>query len=367
MAKDVEFFTNFDTFDTFIKFKEDFRKDIIENGLDDVLIKTAEELRATLLNTVNQKISMNGQTPITGDNSTTQQQTNGLGQPTVDIPKSEEELIKYLTNGKSDPSKYNKSKDFSTLSESNIVFGYGSKGQGNANRVTLRMEIGADETVQSQYVKAKQFFEQSVFALPDASGNMNYYMNPGIDITPFVKIKCSVFTGDGDAPTKKGMSPQQRFERNAQKRGYADWTLKQEAVDVIRKNFINLTPILNYIKEGDYDRAREIIARVDKNDHLKPLKEQLDNLETGANVPATTQSYANAVALVNNLKIIKKISEEDVTYTLISNFSEFDSKQVDFYEEIMNSIRGWTVINEELWYNHLVQKVDALIKLYESN
>lgn len=364
--KDVEFFTNFDTFDTFEKFKEDFRKDIIENGFDGILIKTADDLRTTLLQTVNQKISMNGQTPITGQNSTQQQQTNGLGQPEVDIPKSEEELIKYLTNGKSDPSKYNKSKDYTTLSESNIVFGHGSKGQGTANRVTLRMEITADETVQSQFVKAKQFFEESLFALPDAAGNMSYYMNPGIDISQFVKIKCSVFTGDGSSKAKKGMNPQERFERNASKKGYAEWTLKQEAVDIIRKNFVNISPVLDYIKKGDYDRAREIISRVDKNDRLKPLKEKLDNLETGTNVPATTQNYTNAVALVNNLKIIKKVSQEDVTYTLVSSFSEFEDSQVDFYEEIMNSIRGWTVINEELWFNYLVKKVDDLIKLYES-
>lgn len=363
---DVEFFTNFNDFDSFEEFKKDFRKEIIEEGLDIPLQLAGKELKATLDYLVNKQITMNGQTPITGQNTTTQQQTNGLGQPEVNIPKSEEELVKFLTNGKSDPSKYNKSKDYSTLSESNIVFGHGSTGQGTANRVTLRMDIGPDESVESQYVKAKQFFQESLFALPDAAGNMNYYINPGIDMTPFVKIKCSVFTGDGDSKTKKGLNPRERFERNANTKGYADWTIKQEAVDVVRKNYVNITEVINFIKQGDYDRARELIAKVDKNDKLQPLKEQLDKLETGKDVPASTQSYTNAIALVQNLKIMKNVTPEDVTYTLVSNYSDFDSKQVDFFEQIQRAIRGWVVDHENYWYDSLVKRVDKLIKKYES-
>ena len=363
--KDVEFYTNFDDFDTFLEFKKDLRSEVIESGLDTAMMLAGKEVKDTLDYLVNKQITMNGQTPITSQNATTQQQ-NALGQPTVDIPKSEEELVKFLTNGKSDPSKYNKAKDYTTLSESNIVFGNASRGMAAANRVTLRMQIDANETVQDQYVKAKQFFQESVFALPDAAGNMNYYLNPGIDLTPYVKIKCSTVTGDGAGKTRKGLNPQERFERAGTNKGYADWTIKQEAVNIVRNNFINITDVLNFIKQGDFDRAREIVTRVDKNDKLQPLKEQLDKLETGNNLPATTQSYANALALINNLKIIKKITQEDVTYTLVSNYSDFEDKQADFFEQIQRAIRGWIVDHEDYWFNSLVKRVDKLIKQYES-
>lgn len=364
--KNVEFYTNFDTFDTFEEFKKAVRTEIIETGLDIPIALVAKDLKSSLEYLVNKQITMNGPTPITAQNKAAQSQQNALGQPTVDIPKSEEELIKFLTNGKSDPGKYNKAKDYTTLSESNIVFGNASRGSSFANRVTLRMETDSTATVQDQYSKAKQFFQESLFALPDASGNMNYYMNPGIDITPFVKIKCSVLTGDGDPKTRKGMSPRKRFERTSQNKGYADWTLKQEAVDAIRKNFINITDVINYLKQEDFDRAAEIVTKVDKNDKLAPIKEQIQQLKTGTNLPSSTQSYANAVALVNNLQIIKKISQEDVIYTLVSNFSDFDSKQVDFYEQIQRAIRGWVVDHEDYWFNSLVKRVDKLIKKYES-
>lgn len=403
----VEFFTNFDDFDTFEEFKKDFRKKVIETGLDDSLIVSAENLKATLSQTVNEKITMNGQTPITSENVNTQQQ-NGLNQATVDIPKSEEELVKFLTDGKSDPSKYNKAKDYTTLSESGIVFGYGSRGQASSNRVTLRMNIEDGETVNSQYLKAKQFFQESLFALPDAAGNMNYYVNPGLDISQYVKIKCSVFTGDGSSRTKKGVSPQERFNINASKKGYADWTLKQEAVDMIKKNFINITSVMNMLKEGDVDRAKIMLDSADKNHSAPKLAVQLNKLksnvdayskffqdsqgrwrvksgsseggryatikemaEAGINPTSTIsvsmQAYQNAVQLISNLKIVKKITNEAVLYTLVSSFADFDSNQVDFYKEIMNAIRGWGVENEDDWFDSLVTKTEELIRIYESN
>lgn len=360
----VELTTNFDDFDTFLEFKKDFRKQIIERGLDEPLSKTADQLRTELLFVVNEKIRATN--PATSVQGTETPSNNGLNQPTVSIPKSEDELIKFLTEGKTDPSKYNKAKDYTTLSETNIVFGHGSQGTGAANRVTLRMEIGDDETVQSQYARAKEFFQSSLFALPGPAGGMNYYMNPGIDISQFVKIKCSVFTGDGDTKARKGLSPQERFDRNKTGRGYAEWTLKQDAVEVIRKNYINITEVINFLKQGDTDRAKAIVDLVDKDGKLDTIKQQIDKLESGTNVPSSTQAYNNAVNLINNLKIIKKVNQEDVIYTLVSDFSDFENNEVDFYTQIMNSIRSWGVEQEDYWFNSLVKKAEELIKQYES-
>lgn len=396
MSKNVEFYTNFDTFDTFKEFKKDIRKDVIENGLDVSLGLSAKELKAELQYLINKKIRMND---AQGASPSAKAIVNGLGQTQVNIPKSEDELLKFLTNGKVDPSKYNKAKDYTSLGETNVVFGHGSKGTSKANRVTLRMEIDPEETVESQHQKATKFFEEALFALPDATGDMNYYVNPGIDIAQFVKIKCSVLTGFDDIKTRKGLNPVERFEKIKQNgQTFAEWTIKQDAVDVVRKNYINITEILNLVKAGDLERASQVLAIVDKNNKLTDFKNQLDKLivkpdsnffkdeqgrwriksgsseggrfatidEIIANIPISTQSYMNAIKLINNLKIVKKVTQEDVIYTLYSNFDDFADTEIDFYSYIQKALRNWGVGQEDYWFNSLVKKVEKLIKQYES-
>lgn len=366
MAKDVEFTTNFDTFDTFKEFKREFRKEIIEKGLDAALTKALGELKSNLKFVVNQKVTMVPPEQITGVN--VRNQANDLGQPMVNIPKSEEELIRHLTRGKSDPAKYNKAKDYTTLGETGMVFGQRSTGQDNSNRVTLRMEIQPGETVESQFQKARTFFEESVFGLPDRAGKMNYYINPGIDISQFVKIKCSTLTGFGDAEPFEGMSPAQRFQRDMHTKGYAEWTLKQDAVDAVRKSFVNITDVIDLIKDGDYDRAKAIIEKIDKNGKLQDFKDQIDNLEAKKDLPASTQGYVNAIKLINNLRVAKKIAQEDVVYSLISDYDDFENQQegVDFYDHVQLAIRNWVATSEDTWFNAMVAEAEKLIKKYES-
>lgn len=399
MSKNVEFTTNFDTFDTFKEFKKEIRKQIIEEGLDTSLTLSVKELKTELQYLINKKIRMND----AAGNPTSRlpgSENNGLNQTPINIPKSDDELLKYLTKGRTDPSKYNKSKDFTGLNETGIVFGHNSKGQNASNRVTLRMEIEPDETVESQYQKATKFFSEALFALPGPGADMNYFINPGIDLSQFVKIKCSVLTGDGDKPTRKGLNPTQRFNKTKE-RGYADWTIKQEAIDAVRKNYINISEIMNLIKTGDLERASQVLTLVDKNQKLTDFRTQLDKLigrssptsnffkdeqgrwrirggsseggrfatidEIIANIPVSTQAYMNAVKLVNGLKIVKKITQEIVTYSLFSDFDDFGETEVDFYSYIQKAMRNWGVEHENYWFNALVKKVEKLIKQYESS
>ena len=358
----VELTANFDSFDTFKLFKKELRTQLIENGLDSSLIISTNKLVENLKFVVNEKITMNGTEPSTANSEKTE---NDLGQPKVNIPKSEEELVKFLTNGKANPANYNKSKDYTSLNETNMVFGQNSKNGANTNRVTLRMEISPEETVESQHLKAVEFFKTAVFGLPDSGGKMGYYVNPGIDLSQYVKIKCSVFTGAGNGKTKKGFNPTERFEKN-KGRGYAEWTIKQDAVELVRKSYINITDVMNLLKNGDIDRAKSFLDRLDKNQALAIVKSQVDLLQTGKGLPVGTQSYTNAIKLINNLKITKKITEEDTTYSLVSSFEDFDTKEVDFYEYIQKEIRAWVVDNEDFWFNSLVVIAEQLIKQYGS-
>lgn len=366
MTKIVEFTTNFDTFDTFIEFKKDFRKEVIESGLDTPLSNSLDELKTNLKFIINEKVTSTPE-EITGTN-VKKQSVNDLNQNFISVPKSEEELVKFLTKGKADPSKYNKARDYTTLSETGMVFGHKNKGGDEANRITLRMEITPEETVESQFNKARAFFESAVFAFPQPGGKYAYYVNPGIDISQFVKIKCSTMTGHGDAEPFTGMSPAQRFQRQTHTKGYAEWTLKQDAVKAIRQSFLNVTDVMDLLKEGDYDRAKTVIDKIDKNHKLENFKEQIDKLEARKDLPKTTQGYVNAIKLINNIRLMKKISTEDVIYSLVSDYEDFDSKgeEVDFYSYVLRALRSWVAENEEAWFNSMIKEVERLIKKYES-
>lgn len=365
MAKyaELEIITDLPSKKEMDEFIREFQNDIIKKGFDDVIEETLEELKTDLLFIVNEKIRV---APASGVNQGQAAGLNDLGQPTVNPPKSDEEILKYLTNGKTDIAKYNKSKDYSTLSESGIVFGNFSRGQKQANRVALRMEIDDGETVQGQYSKAKQFFSESIFALPDSSGKIRYYANPGLDISQFVKIKCSTQTGDGDAQPATGMSPAQRFQRDRHRKGYADWTLKQDGMDFIRNKFVDLTEPMNFIKEGDYSRARTLLNRLDKKNNLPGIRAQAVNLDVKDTQAPSMQSYTNSVDLIRNMQVTKKSDDISTTYELVSNY-DMTNATGDFTEDLTRNIRSWVVRNEGVWFNKLVNKVIKLIKKFESN
>lgn len=363
MAKHAEFRIESEiTEKEFLKFQEDFKKEIIQNGFTDVLTKAVPALQSSLKVLINEQIRLNGG----GALPDTTPAVNGLMQPGVNPPKSESEILSYLTGGKTDVSKYNKAKDYTTLQETGIVFGQRQKGSDKANRIALRMDIDDSDTVQSQYAKASRFFQEAIFALPDAGGTIRYYANPGLDITGYVKIKCSTLTGAGDAEPFEGMSPAQRFQRNRHTKGYADWTLKQNGIDFIRKNFVDLTEVISQIKDGDYSTARTLLNKLDKGNKLGAIKTAASNLDVKTAQPSSMQSYTTAIQLINNMQLTKKTDDISTTYSLVSSYDDFPAGEVNFFENLMRNIRAWIVANEDVWFQLLADKVEQLIKRFES-
>lgn len=369
MAKFAEFTSNFDDYKQILEFKKDFKHNIIQSGLDKPLKTSLDQLKSDLKFVINEKIRV---IPDSQKGVTDNAEESPLGQPYINPPKSEDEILRYLTDGKTDLAKYNKAKDYTTLGESNVVFGHRSTGQASANRVTLRLEIGPDETVEQQYQKARTFFQDAIFALPDSAGKTAYFMNPGVDISQYLKIKCSVFTGDGDIEPLQGMSPKTRFEKD-KRRGYAQWTLQQDGVSKIKNSFLDLSQAVDLIKEGDYESARKVLisqarrVKVRETAKLTDLADKLTNLQQNkASLPLSTQSYTNAIELINNLAISKKITEETITYSLVSSYADFTDKEVNFNDHIQATIRSWVAINEDEWFNKLVESTESLIKYYTS-
>lgn len=339
--------------------RKQFREEIIENGLDESINFSIEKLKVDLKFLVNQTITINP------DPTATVETTNQLEQPTINPPKSDNDILKFLTDGKTDLSKYNKAKDYSTLSETGVVFGHGSVGQNSANRIALRMDITEGETVSTQHAKAKQFFDEAIFALPDRNGEIHYYLNPGIDLSEFVKIRCSTQTGDGNKKTKTGFSPQQRFDKNRRTKNYSDWTMSQAGVEKIRTSFVDLTPAMIFIKDGDYDSAKAVLKNNDKTQKFESVVTQIDKLQKNVGVTPEAKNYTNLLSLVNNLDIDKKITKENVLYTLVSTYDDILTDQQTVQDSINSNIRTWIVDNEEKWFKYLTDIVEKLIDNFE--
>lgn len=347
----------------FLKLQKEFKKEVINSGLDGIVQTSVVKLQESLRFLINEQIRLADTTaPASRTNS-----VNGLGQTSVNPPQSEQEILKFLTNGKTDLSKYNSAKDYTTLQESGVVFGQKSKSMDKANRVALRMQILEGETVESQFARAKGFFQEAIFALPDAGNKIKYYANPGLDITGYIKIKCSTMTGSGNESPFDGMSPAERFKKDSTGKGFADWTLKQDGVDFIRRNFLDLTPIIEAIKEGDFGKASNLLRRADKGNKLSPLREQLANINSKTSQTVSMQSYTNTIELINNIQITKKIDDISTVYNLVSSYQDFAAEEVNFFESLKRSIRSWVVANEDAWFQQLVDKADQLIKKFESS
>jgi hypothetical protein len=352
------------------KFKNQFTKDIVQNGLDSILKKSLWKLRDSLLTAVNEVLRV--ASPEEAKKAADPTQVNSLYQPVVNPPKSEQEILKLLTGGKADLSKYNKAKDYTTLSETGIVFGQGSTGQTKANRINLRRDIEENETVSQQFAKANQFFKDAIFALPDTDGTIRYYKNPGLDISSFVKIKCSTMTGDGDGQPFTGMSPAQRFQRDRHTKGYATWTLRQKGVDFIRKSFIDLTDPIEAVKNGDLALASRLLDQkkyaVESNGDKTPsMKNEVDAAISGITKDKATKAYLDAVTLIHNIQISKKLEDKSATYSLVSyDANESSSEETEFKSSLMRAVRAWVVSEENEWFSDLLIKVEKLIKDFES-
>lgn len=343
-------------------FAKELKEQVIYNGLDDTLRHALVSLKKDL----NLYINNIREIPFAKQQQDTE---NALGQVSINPPKSDADILNFLTNGKVDLRKYNKSKSFTQLQETGVLVGHYSKNVADANRITLRMNINSTDTVESHYTAAKKFINEAIFALPDEKGNLQYYANPGYDLSEFVKIKCSTHTGDGNEKPKKGMSPAERFKRDSTRTRkdsdtpYAEWTLKQEAVGFVRQNFTKLTPVIESIKNGEFDEAEKLAEFLDKGNKTG-ITPQVTNLKQNTNITEPIKNYKNILDIINNLKWSKKLTENRVEYVLTSSYFSAEANTEQVYEDLKNTIKQWAAIRRKDWLEAIAKKLKRLIGKY---
>jgi hypothetical protein len=332
----------------------------IEQGLDNSLDKDLDILKAELKSIINSNINLKVVKEEDPHKST------------INIAKSDAEIINQIT--KRDLSKIKTTKDYSEMVNSGITIIADRKNLKNkgldatssvmSSGANLRLPMSAESTFENQMQLAINHFNNSIFILEE-NGKLYYYMNPGIDLSKYVKIVCSRDTGDTERSRKKfnlyknGRSSGSR----GQAKDHADWTLLKDGIDVIKTKFIRLDTIIDDIKDSKYEDAIETINKKNlSNSKVQDIKEEIDNIKSKSNLLPTTKSYSNIITLINSLKIRKRISNYKTSYTLFSVDIENSKEEEDFITAIKREIYLWKISNENHWIDVIIKAVNRSLK-----
>jgi hypothetical protein len=339
-----------------VKDLERFKKELnttIKIGLDKPLSDSVQELKDVLLSVINKDIK---------DNKT--QSANTLNEKDLDIPKSQDEIIKHLTNV--DLNQIRTKKDYTTFVENKALIV-------NEHRVRLRIPMSGAETFDMQHSQAISFFNKATFIFNDGQGNLSYHINPGIDMSQYVKVVCSRDTGDTPKSRKKfdnyKNSKKMPRQDSSEIGRFSEWSLKQDAVKYIKQAFININPIIKDIQNGDYDDAllKLHTSYSGNNPNIQNVKNKVEELRDKKNLQPSTEAYSNIISLIRNMKFAKSIAPTAVRYTLISNYNssaEQEANEKIFMDEIQRQIFIWGSINEKLWFYKLAQVIEKFIERF---
>lgn len=327
--------------------KKNLREDVIENGLDDQLKADLEELKNRVRYIINVDIRSEEQVD----------KGAYLNQNPLNVPKSDEEILKQLTG--LDITKFRTTKDYSHLIDSNVAvilpkgFSLDSKSaHPMSGGVNLRIPMDFMGSFDEQYNQAVDFFNRSLFLDINNNGEVSYLLNPGINLTDCVKIVCSTETGDT-------IRSRDKFEHHRGKRGYADWTLKAECVKKVRDNFVNLQNIVDKIKGAEFDEAISLLNRIQqttiKNQTTQQTIDKIAEMKNGNGITPSVKAYSDIITMIKNLRLSKRITKSAVTYSLVSTSTE--DIEVTFMERITKSIRMWKIDKEPMWVKAIINAV----------
>lgn len=356
---DVKLKVKVDSFHLAFLLENEIKETLVKTGLDKPILESLPELQNAFRNFINAQSRPGGAPEAATANAAAKESTPG-----ADIPRSDQELIKFLTNA--DIAKINKTGDYTTSIQSNFVFA-------KNNRVRVRMTISDSETFEENHRRADAFFDKATFAIPDSSGRLSYYMNVGANLRGGTKVQCSTDSGNTPKSQRKFdhyKSSNKMPRQNSSEIGrFAEWALTQETVEKIRNGMpgvINITNIMDSIKAGDYQTAEDLLGSYGGNKKLSDLKDKIDNLKTKTNLTPGMEVHANMMELINNLKIQKTyVSDNEVQYDLISVYSEDKSKTgAQFYDEINPIITQWILSNDNKWFDEFVKLAETILKKY---
>jgi len=325
--------------------KKDIKVDVIQNGMDKQLDKSLSQLKTQLLDYINKEVKEQSQI-----------ENKGVTKDEIDVPKSDEDLMKHLFG--IDISKINKQKDYTTSVQSNVFMI-------KDGRIRLRLPEGPDGNMEQSYQRALSHFRNAVF-VDTTSPQPKYFLNTQFDPTPFVKIVCSRDAGVTDKGKKtydSYLNSNKRTRHNDSELGrFSEWTMFKDGVDKLIRESTNITDILESVKNGEYERAIENFKRLNRTGSSLQVEQKLEDLKDNKNLAPNIEAHRNLVTLIKNLKISKRIEKEQTVYSVVSSFSEEGDGFDKFYDEIKQRISLWVITNDSVWFKHLINVIKATIE-----
>lgn len=341
------------------KFKKDIRKEIIDDGLDQRLSSDVKLLKKKLLGFVNE-VKQQVEPPKTKE------------EPVLTITKSEEELIKHFTG--LDAQTIRKNKNFQDLVDNRVAFvRKDSNMLGNdpaPHRMTpgiqYRLDMSQYDTFESQQSKAIDYFNNSIYVIEEL-GKRRYFVNPGgHDLSRFIKVVCTRDTGDTQNARDRFESYRTGNNRARNSGGFADWTLQKDGIAYIKRNFIDLTDIIEKIQKGDTDEAvSSANAKSGRSVALKTFQEKVSEIKESKNLAPSVEAYLNIVKLIKSMYIEKVMVPDGVRYILaVSDSSTTPENDEQFLDKIRNEVYMWEISHREKWADTLLRKIERLISRY---
>lgn len=338
----------------FNQFIKEFEQ-TIDKSLDNIITKSLSDLRQELLDLVNKDIR---NVPETVKESAEKEQIN--------IPKSDEEVLKYLTgiDIKDINAKINTKQWHSSSIDSNTVMvNFNKSGR---PVVRLKMPIGDSETIDTQYLKAKEFFNKALFVIPQRNGEVEYRLNAGEDLTRDIKIFCSTDRGITD-------DSKERFQQVSSGQGFAEWTLKIDRLEDFIKSSsaVNLTSVIKNIKNGNFEEATNILKSVStsnkgKANILNNLADKTTKLQANKDIPPETKLYLDTIQLINKVRIEKHVGEDTNIYSLISD-SNLDVLELQkFLDTIHSNLNFWVIQHDQDWNRYISDRIQQLLDKYSA-
>lgn len=354
----------------FKNLSENVKPEVIDKSLDETLKKDIANFKLKLLKTLNSE--MTSKVSIQAEPGKTEE---------VMFKKSDQEIIKHLTGV--DLQAVSKTRDYNTLADKGLVVVSkktlqkadldnmsGPPTSKMSSGVNLRLPMSQADTFESQYARALDYFNNAMFVIIDNNGKTRYLKNPGVDLTQYVKIVCSNKAGDSERSRqvfdrhRYGTRPDNRLSSGKQQ-DFADWSILKDGLDVINKKFIDISDIVEKVKNAEYseaqDRLRSLTNKIATNTDIG-LAEKIDELKQGKKLDPTVESYNNVVKLVKNLKLEKTIRKDRTFYTLVSYYDENTKDYEKFQDRLVSELKMWKVSNEKKWVGVIVKSIVALTK-----
>jgi hypothetical protein len=351
----ITFQANLKSAEKLSTFLTEIRDKVIQNGLDETLKKAVEQLKdelRRLIDTKDQKL----------DNERLELEEQ---EKEVLYSATEEAALKYLTGA--DMSKYNGAAGFSEYLDAKLaVVNYHHRDNLNKTHVGVKFKIDAGD-MDTDFRIVANGLNEATFMFIDPSGSKRYLQNPGLDVGKFLKVVCTRDTGITD-------KSKTRHEHWKDKGGYVEWSLTREGLEYIKQHFIDITPTIQAMAQGDFDHAittlRANATSQTDADKLEKLEQKLINLRARDNLPPSAKVFSNVVTLIANLKIQKLLKNggELVNYHLVSSYNDevHNPEFINFFEEFQNQVNMWIAVNEMPWFAVILDKTAAIIKKYES-